>query len=157
MGLADKNEEANDLNKLFSIVGIDSYIDKYSKLFDKEELFDSNDKYLIELRTKEETDLIELSDKSLIIREKDGYKFGIVFGNKFFSIIGNTLCKRHLDIDYMMLIDVLNQSVSLRSIKVDVSKIAKSYGGGGHEFAAGFSLTEDIFKKLLEIIINSDK
>ena len=153
----DKNEEANDLNKLFSIIGIESYVDKYSKLFNRDDLFDSNDKYLIELRTKEERDLIELSDKSIIIREKDGYKFGIVFGNKFFSIIGNTLCRRHLDIDYMMLIDVLNQSVSLRSIKVDVSKIAKSYGGGGHEFAAGFSLTEDIFKKLLEIIINSDK
>ena len=63
------------------IVGIDNYI---SKMVDKlrnnnKDIFDETDKYLIELHTQEENELIELSDKSLIIREKDGLKFGIVF------------------------------------------------------------------------------
>lgn len=153
------NVEANDLNKLFGIVGIDTYI---SKMVDKlrnnnKDIFDETDKYLIELNTQEENKLIELSDKSLIIREKDGLKFGIVFGNKFLSIIGNTLCNRHPELDYMLLIDPLEMKVSLRSVRIDVSKVAESYGGGGHKYAAGFSLNEEIFKSLLKIIINSDK
>lgn len=155
----NNNVEANDLNKLFSIVGIDTYI---SKMVDKlrnnnKDIFDETDKYLIELNTQEEKKLIELSDKSLIIREKDGLKFGIVFGNKFLSIIGNTLCNRHPELDYMLLIDPLEKKVSLRSVRIDVSKVAESYGGGGHKYAAGFSLNEEIFKSLLKIIINSDK
>lgn len=153
------NVEANDLNKLFGIVGIDTYI---SKMVDKlrnnnKDIFDETDKYLIELKTQEENELIELSDKSLIIREKDGFKFGIVFGNKFLSIIGNTLCNRHPELDYMLLIDPLEKKVSLRSVRIDVSKVAESYGGGGHKYAAGFSLNEEKFKSLLKIIINSDK
>ena len=141
------------------IVGIDTYI---SKMVDKlrnnnKDIFDETDKYLIELNTQEENKLIELSDKSLIIREKDGLKFGIVFGNKFLSIIGNTLCNRHPELDYMLLIDPLEKKVSLRSVRIDVSKVAESYGGGGHKYAAGFSLNEEIFKSLLKIIINSDK
>lgn len=155
----NNNVEANDLNKLFGIVGIDTYI---SKMVDKlrnnnKDIFDETDKYLIELNTQEENKLIELSDKSLIIREKDGLKFGIVFGNKFLSIIGNTLCNRHPELDYMLLIDPLEMKVSLRSVRIDVSKVAESYGGGGHKYAAGFSLNEEIFKSLLKIIINSDK
>ena len=155
----NNNVEANDLNKLFGIVGIDTYI---SKMVDKlrnnnKDIFDETDKYLIELNTQEETELIELSDKSLIIREKDGLKFGIVFGNKFLSIIGNTLCNRHPELDYMLLIDPLEMKVSLRSVRIDVSKVAESYGGGGHKYAAGFSLNEEKFKSLLKIIINSDK
>lgn len=155
----NNNVEANDLNKLFSIVGIDTYI---SKMVDKlrnnnKDIFDETDKYLIELNTQEENKLIELSDKSLIIREKDGLKFGIVFGNKFLSIIGNTLCNRHPELDYMLLIDPLEKKVSLRSVRIDVSKVAESYGGGGHKYAAGFSLNEEKFKSLLKIIINSDK
>lgn len=155
----NNNVEANDLNKLFGIVGIDTYI---SKMVDKlrnnnKDIFDETDKYLIELNTQEENELIELSDKSLIIREKDGLKFGIVFGNKFLSIIGNTLCNRHPELDYMLLIDPLEMKVSLRSVRIDVSKVAESYGGGGHKYAAGFSLNEEKFKSLLKIIINSDK
>lgn len=155
----NNNVEANDLNKLFSIVGIDTYI---SKMVDKlrnnnKDIFDETDKYLIELNTQEENELIELSDKSLIIREKDELKFGIVFGNKFLSIIGNTLCNRHPELDYMLLIDPLEKKVSLRSVRIDVSKVAESYGGGGHKYAAGFSLNEEKFKSLLKIIINSDK
>lgn len=155
----NNNVEANDLNKLFGIVGIDTYI---SKMVDKlrnnnKDIFDETDKYLIELKTQEENELIELSDKSLIIREKDGLKFGIVFGNKFLSIIGNTLCNRHSELDYMLLIDPLEMKASLRSVRIDVSKVAESYGGGGHKYAAGFGLNEEKFKSLLKIIINSDK
>lgn len=155
----NNNVEANDLNKLFSIVGIDTYI---SKMVDKlrnnnKDIFDETDKYLIELKTQEENELIELSDKSLIIREKDGLKFGIVFGNKFLSIIGNTLCNRHPELDYMLLIDPLEMKASLRSVRIDVSKVAESYSGGGHKYAAGFGLNEEKFKSLLKIIINSDK
>ena len=45
--------------------------------------------------------------------------------------------------------------VSLRSKKIDVAKIAESFGGGGHKFAAGCTIQKPpkiAVAKLLELI-----
>jgi oligoribonuclease NrnB/cAMP/cGMP phosphodiesterase (DHH superfamily) len=60
------------------------------------------------------------------------------------SDVGNQLCEReHIDYAMMFSIDLKEGLVnySLRSVgNVDVSGIAKCYGGGGHKNAAGFTL-----------------
>jgi nanoRNase/pAp phosphatase (c-di-AMP/oligoRNAs hydrolase) len=40
-------------------------------------------------------------------------------------------------------------TVSLYSTTVDVSKIAKKFGGGGHKNAAGMTLSNEQFMKLI--------
>lgn len=61
-------------------------------------------------------------------------------------------------IDFALLIVERNGALhtSLRSTKIDinVSKIAKMFGGGGHEQAAAFELTKTNFAKSGQMIIN---
>ncbi len=46
-----------------------------------------------------------------------------------------------------------NVICSLRSNKIDVGEIAKSHGGGGHKFAAGFEVDLDFIEKLRRTIV----
>ena len=59
------------------------------------------------------------------------------------SEVGNALCQRFPDADFASLVTLTGISegrISLRSVgDIDVSMIAKQYGGGGHKNAAGFS------------------
>lgn len=51
--------------------------------------------------------------------------------------------------------------VSMRSKRVDVSQVAKSYGGGGHKRAAGFEISDigiaDLSNKLIEKILTKEE
>jgi len=44
--------------------------------------------------------------------------------------------------------------ISLRSKKVDVSRVALAFGGGGHKVAAGFTLTQCGLQESIDIILN---
>jgi phosphoesterase RecJ-like protein len=44
--------------------------------------------------------------------------------------------------------------VSLRSKNVDISKIAKSFGGGGHANASGFEVEKRNTKDIIDTIID---
>lgn len=79
-----------------------------------------------------------------------GNKCRIVMSSLFQSEIGSYIVN-NFDINIAAVVTIDNSGlfkVSLRSLKggVDVSKIAKVYGGGGHQAAAGFVI--DDLKKL---------
>ena len=43
--------------------------------------------------------------------------------------------------------------ISLRSKKVDVSKVAMAFGGGGHKVAAGFTLAQSGLQESIDTIL----
>ena len=56
------------------------------------------------------------------------------------SELGNTLVKRHPELDFIVMIDMGEKSVSYRSVKdnIDLGKnVAAKFGGVGHPKAAG--------------------
>ena len=59
------------------------------------------------------------------------------------------------DIDLVIAINLSNKTVSLRSVEedVDVSLIAKEYGGGGHRHASGFEINSNIDKYIIKKIL----
>ena len=72
-----------------------------------------------------------------------GYKVGITNTTELISEIGDAICldsKLAVDFAFMYCITAKNEVLcSLRSAgNMDVSNIAKRYGGGGHKNAAGF-------------------
>ena len=56
------------------------------------------------------------------------------------SELGNILCERHEELDFVAIIK--KETVSLRTVKdnVNLTDIAKQFGGGGHPKASGFPL-----------------
>lgn len=103
--------------------------------------------------------------KMVNTRVKDGFRWGFVGQQEVGAInapreIRNEIAQRMwrtYGSDIICLIWEVNKDkiqCSLRSKEQDVCKIAKKYGGGGHEHAAGFSLTFKDAKEVLCIDIN---
>jgi oligoribonuclease NrnB/cAMP/cGMP phosphodiesterase (DHH superfamily) len=66
-------------------------------------------------------------------------------GSKYFDSVSDKY-----DIMLPFVFNGENYSVSLYSTKIDVSEIAKKYGGGGHRGAAGMTLNIDTFIKMFK-------
>lgn len=65
---------------------------------------------------------------------------GVIFAEKSSPIIANTSLERNPDIDFCAVVSNNQISVYTNKQNVDVSRIAKAFGGGGHKEAAGFTI-----------------
>ena len=67
------------------------------------------------------------------------------------GILGSTLLGRY-KVDITVIIRAEGNGISLRSQNIDVSKIAREMGGGGHPRAAGAALNMPLVYKLVSIL-----
>lgn len=148
-----EDKEAKQLNDLLGIYGRDKFIEvTLAKLRNpKMELFTSFEKRLLEIRQNEIQRTIDYKASTMVRTKFEGYNVGVVFADKFTSEIGNALCKRNKDLDFVMMISY--GDIGLRGKdKVDLSELAKKYGGGGHFNAAGFPINGN---KIINMILES--
>ena len=142
------------LNDLYYIYKEDNFINKILTFFisENKNIFTSTDDLLLNIKQSDIDLYIEKKNKSIIRYNINGYNVGVVFCENYISEVGNTLCKLNQDIDLMALIN-MDGTVSYRTIKdVDVSTIAKKYGGGGHIKASGSQFDESIKENILDMI-----
>ena len=165
-----RNEDSNEvdmtyydaprLNTLFHIMDRDEfieYIKKYlysnnwecltssnreypwiSKVLELEQI--KNDKYVESaIRRMARTPFKYTIYKNGQVHELD-YTIGVIFAEKSSPVIANTALERNEDLDFCAVVS--NNQVSIYSNKpdIDVSNIAKLFGGGGHKEAAGFTI-----------------
>lgn len=115
----------------------------------------NDDKLLLSIKQREIDEYIDKKDKELIITTISGKTCGVVFADKYFSELGNKLCKMHPEIDFAAMIDMGDYTVSYRSIKDDIDlgkDIAMKFGGGGHPKAAGSTFSKDIAMDIINKI-----
>ena len=144
-------EEAEKLEMIFKIYGKDRFIDKfYNVIINDLELYSKEDLNLVELEKErikryiEEKDFIEIS--------LDNKRVGVVFAERYISELGNYLINKYDYLDYIVLIN-MDKKISYRGNgKVDLSVIAKKFGGGGHVNAAGNCLPSDLKEKVIKEI-----
>lgn len=77
-----------------------------------------------------------------------------MFAESYLSELGNRLSELHPELDFIAMVN--QETISYRTVKEDVnlSEIAKCFGGGGHPKASGSQVSaycvdkfiEDIFK-----------
>ena len=103
--------------------------------------FTEKDLALLYQKQKDIDIYVAEKDKQLqVATDQFGKAFGYVFAERYFSELGNQLCERHDEIEYVAMIDISRGAVSFRSVKEDIDlggEIAHSLGGGGHKKAAG--------------------
>lgn len=106
------------------------------------------DRKVLENRQKEIDRYIEKKNKELvIIQDRFGYLFGVVFAENYFSELGNRLSEIRSELDYIAMIDISGGKVSYRTAHDDIDlgkEIAHHYGGGGHAKAAGSTFGEEV-------------
>lgn len=148
------NIKAKNLNDLLYIYGKEKFIDKICyRCENDEDILTIGDMQFLNIYYRQQEEYIDKKEEQMIILQRDGYTVGIVFAEQHISMLGNTLCERHPEIDYALIIN--NNCVSLRSTKdVNVGEIArKHYNGGGHLHAAGYTIPNEDIQKFLNSVL----
>ena len=145
------------INDLMYILGRDTFIetvlDKLSILRD----YELTEQDLKLLKRNQETidHYIESKNKSIIVKEIQGYQAGVVFAEKYVSELGNKLSELHPELDFIAMINP-SHSVSYRTVKkdVDLSVIASMFCGGGHRQASGSPIDEDMKNRIINLVFS---
>lgn len=160
--LGEEGLISKKINDLFYIYGTERFIEWsvariYDKTFPK---LKREDELILNMKQHEIDKYVLEKDEQLKISTLCGHVFGYVFADRYISELGNKLCSKHPEIDFIAMIDMGKNSISYRTVKDGIhlgQDIAKKFGGGGHAKAAGspipktFSETvvADMFKSMV--------
>jgi hypothetical protein len=144
-------DESLKLNMLFSLIGIDRFVERFLK--NPAVKFNETEKLLLEIEEESKNKYLDNSLKNLnLFTDTSNRKFAVIFAEKYNSELGHHILN-FTDVKYVVIINAQKKKISLRSKdETDVSKIAIRNGGGGHKNAAGFSTNFDFcIEKFLQI------
>ena len=155
-GIISKN-----VNNLLGIYGRDRFIDKFfDKILENNKIFKltRQEEELLNINQNEIDRLIVDKIPDLMRFERDGYKFGVVYCDRYISEVGNTLCRIFVDLDFVALIDMNSSKVHFRTAKndINVGEIASEYGGGGHPKAAAFIIRDEYRIGFIKSVLGID-
>ena len=145
------------LNDLMYIDGPNEFIDKMVyRLGNNLFIFDDTDLMKLQIEQTYINSYITQKNETLMVNDDlfPGYTVGITFADKYISELGNKLCELHPELDFVVLINMSTLTVSYRTVKddLDLSDIAKRFGGGGHPKASGSRFDASIVNDMLNNI-----
>lgn len=146
-------------NDLMHIYGRDKFVNwcihniktKFS------ELFSDQDELVLEIKQDEIDEYIIKKSNEVIKKSIFGYTCGVVFADRFVSELGNKLCLFDPELDFVVMINMSDCSMSFRTVRNDIDlgkDIASRFGGGGHPKAAGASFSRDWQMICIQEIMN---
>lgn len=145
------------LNDLMYIDGPNEFIDKMVyRLGNNLFILDDTDLMKLQIEQTYINSYIAQKNETLMINDDlfPEYIVGITFADKYISELGNKLCELHPELDFVVLINMSTLTVSYRTVKddLDLSDIAKGFGGGGHPKASGSRFDVSIVNDILNNI-----
>ena len=145
------------LNDLMYMDGPNEFIDKMVyRLGNNLFILDDTDLMKLQIEQTYINSYIAQKNETLIVNDSlfPGHTVGITFADKYISELGNKLCELHPELDFVVLINMSTLTVSYRTVKddLDLSDIAKGFGGGGHPKASGSRFDASIINDMLNNI-----
>ena len=145
------------LNDLMYMDGPNEFIDKMIyRLGNNLAIFDDTDLMKLQIEQTYINSYIAQKNETLIVNDSlfPEHIVGITFADKYISELGNKLCELHPELDFVVLINMSTLTVSYRTVKndLDLSAIAKGFGGGGHPKASGSRFDASIINDMLNNI-----
>ena len=142
------------LNDLMYMDGPNEFIDKMIyRLENNLAIFDDTDLMKLQIEQTYINSYVAQKNETLIVNDSlfPEYTVGITFADKYISELGNKLCELHPELDFVVLINMSTLTVSYRTVKdnLDLSAIAKGFGGGGHPKASGSRFDASIINDML--------
>lgn len=156
----DKNgdfELGKKITNVFTLMEPVSFIDYICSLDDsKEFLITKEIDNLILSNEKKMNNYFEKAYEKIVITDYKGYKMAVTINEQYRSLLGNYICNKNKDIDFVLIINFERFSCSLRCEKdgVDVSVIASEFqhDGGGHTKSSGFILDSESIPKIKKYV-----
>lgn len=115
--------------------------------------FTNIDNVLLEIRENEIQSEIKIKNSQIISKKLLEYNIGVVFEERFVSEVGHALCELNPQYDLIVLLS--GNTKSFRTIKdIDLSVIAKKFGGGGHYNSSGCSTDTETVSKMIDLALS---
>lgn len=113
--------------------------------------FDEFEKKILSMEEEKIERYIRRKKRELIQTNLGDFYGGVVYAESYHSELGNELGKENVHLDYIAMINMGSKRVSFRTIHdhINVASIAALFGGGGHQKAAGCSLTVEAYKQFV--------
>lgn len=150
------NENANDLNIMFSILKKDKYVEYfYNKLRNNFELFDELDLQKINAFKQNQKLICEEYIKTIHVQKIENYSVAVINSMKdeFKNDVAELLkTDNRFNIDLVAMVITARNTLSFRSTKPDVNvgKFAEIFGGKGHK-ASGSCIITNYVKSIFKI------
>ncbi|WP_438448056.1 DHH family phosphoesterase [Gorillibacterium sp. sgz5001074] len=145
------NVRAKRLNDLFFLLSLDDFEELMVERLAGREGFEFNEfeQKILDLEEEKIGRYVLRKKREVIQTQLAGKYVGIVHAESYHSELGHELGREYRHLDYIAILNVGGKKISLRTVHdhIDVSEIAAKYGGGGHQKAAGCSLTEEAFRR----------
>ncbi|SOB99550.1 oligoribonuclease NrnB/cAMP/cGMP phosphodiesterase (DHH superfamily) [Ureibacillus xyleni] len=149
----NENHKAHSLNSLFYLVSIDEFEEMMIERLASSDHFDFDEfeKRLLNMEEDKIERYINRKKREIVQAQVGKFFAGIVYAESYHSEVGNELGKEYAHLDYIAILNVGGKRISYRTIHdhVDVSEVAGTYGGGGHQKASGSSMNEEAFKQFV--------
>lgn len=161
------NLKAKELNAICQILGFDRFLREclsqvayYDEFYVGAFEFDDTLRLILDLQNEEIERYVESAEKYMYVKEYDGLKIGVYFGERFTSEICNILCENHPESDAVICIN-MKTGCSIRTVKDDlhVGELAKKIGeahgiaGNGHSKASGITMTPEFKEKFVDLLL----
>lgn len=142
-------DEAQSLNKLLQVMGKYRWLNRFNKVSSVK--MSTVENVLIELDIEKEQKYIQDSVRvAVTMTDPQGYTYALLSADQYISQVGNYLIDNYPQLEYVILLDMRLNKASLRGRgNVDLGKMAKLLGGGGHKRAAGFPMDNPAYKLYL--------
>ncbi|MFJ7888566.1 DHH family phosphoesterase [Lysinibacillus xylanilyticus] len=145
------NQQARRLNTLFFLVSIEEFEEKMLERLKTSEhfYFDEFEKKILTMEEEKIERYIRRKKRELVQTAIGEYFTGVVYAESYHSELGNELGKENVHLDFIAILNMGGKRISFRTIHdhIDVSAIAAEFGGGGHQKAAGCSLTDEAYER----------
>ena len=156
----DKNgdfELGKKITSVFTLMEPISFINYICSLDDSNEFKITKEiDDLILSNEKKMNDYFEKAYEKIVITDYKGYRMAVTINEQYRSLLGNYICNKNKDVDFVLIINFERLSCSLRCEKdgIDVSVIASElhHNGGGHIKASGFTLDSESIPKVKKYI-----
>lgn len=137
------------LTLLFELWGVNYFVLYFKNMLETKNYSLPNDAlFLAQLKEKEILSYVQRKSVSVIEKELQGYRCGIVFAELYRNDIADNL-KSKYDI-----VIIIGDTLSFRTEKddIDLNKFASKYGGGGHRKTAGGQITLEQKETFISIL-----
>jgi len=152
------NQQARRLNALFFLVSIEEFEEKMLERLKTSEHFDFDEfeKKILKMEEEKIERYIRRKKRELVQTSIGEYFTGVVYAESYHSELGNELGKENVHLDFIAILNMGGKRISFRTIHdhIDVSAIAAEFGGGGHQKAAGCSLTDEAYEQYVAQIFH---
>lgn len=136
-------ERGDKLNAYYFFVGSNEFVKQFTSSVSSD-LSDPSIKKIVDITLQTRNEQIRrcMNQKYNIYTDPYGRKYTVLLASNNFPYIGHEFLSKNQDVSYVIVANANENKCSVYSEKkdVDVTPIAKMFGGGGHKSASGFHI-----------------